>query len=410
MSIKIDRTLTHFVRPKEHSTFSPSATERWIACPYSIKASEGIESTTSVYAEEGTRAHKVVEDYANHYFFDAPWTEALKEARDAHMQAAQGFTAIIESWLSRPNDIGRVLYFGIEAGLPIYPDEDCFGTADVFIVGDKGCVAIDFKNGTGHSVAARSPQLQTYLLAAMNYVLGRPMDYKFFAVVYQPNLDDIPREHEYTTKDMVKFRNLVREKIDEAKRDDLSPVVGSHCHWCPARTVKDPAKKCPAQKKKALDLAGEDFDKYLAQMNEPVKSLAEPNEKRDKALIKIMALLPLMQTIAKDAEEEFAYRIAQGEVIEGVKIVDKLGNRKWAFEDEELANRLRAVYGIDPTIKIEKLKTITEVEREVGKKKFDSSTFTKREVSKRVVLDDKSVKQVLGSMAAYGVAQGILEE
>ena len=46
---------------KVHATFSPSAAERWIACPGSVKLSENCPKTTSKYAEEGTLAHALAE-------------------------------------------------------------------------------------------------------------------------------------------------------------------------------------------------------------------------------------------------------------------------------------------------------------------------------------------------------------
>ena len=43
----------------DHAVLSPSKAPRWIPCPGSIVASQGVEDTGSIYADEGTAAHAV---------------------------------------------------------------------------------------------------------------------------------------------------------------------------------------------------------------------------------------------------------------------------------------------------------------------------------------------------------------
>ena len=45
--------------PDEHPLLSPSSAYQWIACPPSIKASEGQKDTAGRAAEEGTVAHSL---------------------------------------------------------------------------------------------------------------------------------------------------------------------------------------------------------------------------------------------------------------------------------------------------------------------------------------------------------------
>ena len=44
-----------------HSKLSPSTSHRWLACPASVKMEEGYPDSTSVFAVEGTNAHKLAE-------------------------------------------------------------------------------------------------------------------------------------------------------------------------------------------------------------------------------------------------------------------------------------------------------------------------------------------------------------
>lgn len=46
-----------------HSKIGASSMKRWAACPGSVKLSEGIESRSSVFAEEGAKAHELGEKW-----------------------------------------------------------------------------------------------------------------------------------------------------------------------------------------------------------------------------------------------------------------------------------------------------------------------------------------------------------
>ena len=57
-----------------HAKFSPSGAHRWMTCPGSIKAEEGLPDNGNKYAERGTRAHSLA-----HYLLDpvnAPFAES----------------------------------------------------------------------------------------------------------------------------------------------------------------------------------------------------------------------------------------------------------------------------------------------------------------------------------------------
>ena len=365
--LKISPILKRFVRPSDHSTFSPSSGERWMTCPYSIGATKDIpEGPPSKYAAEGTEAHQVCEDYANHYFFEAEKTPALMMATDEQMESARGWVEVITSWLSGSR-LGRVLYFGLETSLPIFPKDGCFGTGDALIVGEKGCVVLDFKNGVGHVVGARALQLQLYLLSVYNYVIDRPEGYEFNSVVYQPRVDPVPKEASFTELEMAELYDKTIAVIKAVKSGNVGePVLGNHCYWCKARTARDPALKCPAQSRKQIELASENFDGYLKKINNPN---AVDKTERDTALIKIIALLPLLRQVSKDAVEEFQVRLESGEKIDGLSLSSKLGNREWALDEAGIKAKIVEKYGFEPVVTPPpKLMGITEVEKKVGKR------------------------------------------
>lgn len=399
--IEVHPNLVNFVRPSEHSEFSPSGGDKWMACPFSIKASKPIPEETSKYAAEGTLAHTVVEDYFHHKYYEMPKTNELMMANDEMMESAQTWHDVLSAWLTSGH-LGKILWFGLEKGIPIYPEESCFGTADAVIVGTEGCAIIDFKYGKGRAVGARSTQLMLYLLGVYRHLSNVPENYLFHAVISQPRIDPVPKHAEYTKEEMDEFAPKVWDAIQTSKRDDLKPVEGSHCFWCKARRTNDPALKCPAIKEKALKVANENFDLFLTDMSHAPEAAVNP--KRDAALRKVMALLPLMQEIAKSAEEEFQFRIERGEKIEGIILADKTGRREWALEGDALAAQIKKVHpDVDPCVVVPattKMKTISQVEKEVGKKNFDQS-LTKKKVTKKIILDDRNIQSILGELEGY---------
>src|SRR3546814_18193298 len=75
--------------PTAHAVLGASSSHRWFHCPGSIRASEGMPNTSSVFAREGTAAH-----------------------------------ALAEPCLSPRFDTGRVLAWGIAvAGTLVYPTD-----------------------------------------------------------------------------------------------------------------------------------------------------------------------------------------------------------------------------------------------------------------------------------------------
>jgi hypothetical protein len=399
--------LLNFVRPTPHSTFSPSAADRWLSCTYSIEASKGIPEETSKYSEEGTLAHSVCEALFRQTFFEMPFPHDLQMQLIGYdgneiMACANGYVEVINFWLQNHDHIGDVLFYGIEKGVPIVPEEGCFGTADCLIIGTKGAAVIDYKHGKGKNVAANSLQLKVYAAGINKYLENKPEGYKIHCIVYQPRTDMAPKEIEYEVSELDSFLATIKEAINKSKLPS-EPCEGNHCFWCPANRTKDPSMKCKAIAEKPLKLAQENFGKFLADMNAPIEKFNAPNPARDAAIVKIHALFPLMKKIVEDTTEELMMRIESGEFIDGVRIVEKLGNRTLnADTDEQAAQMITSKFNVDPWKIIpetKKIKTITEIEKVIGKNKLDSLCV--RKVKKEIDIMDGKIRDILGEMSTY---------
>jgi len=415
MTITIAKTLMvhplleNFKRPTPHSIFSPSAGDRWMSCPYSIDATKGIPEETSKYAEEGTLAHSVCEAVFRKNQFDIPFPPELSIQMIGYddvemMECAEGYSQVVSHWLSNQAIIGTVLSFGLERGIPIFPEEGCFGTADCLIIGTNAAVVIDYKHGKGKNVSANTLQLKVYAAGVARFLTNVPEGYKIYAVVYQPRTDQAPKETSYTMPELNQCLGDIWNAINKSKEAGLEPVEGSHCFWCPANRTKDLNFKCKAIKEKPLKLAQENFGKFLADMNTPVVKITDPNPLRDQAIIKIMALYPMMKRIAESGAEEFMMRMQDGEAIDGVRMIDDIGNRTINAENDADAAKIILEkfpkvnpYKIIPEAK--KLRTLTDIEKEIGKNKLDSICV--RKVKKRVDILDGKIRDILGEMEAY---------
>lgn len=411
--MKIKDTFLHFVRPSEHSIYSPSSMDRIIACPYSVEPSKNIPNISSVYAEEGTLAHAVSEALFHEQFHFTPmsmevtmqlmeWDKKNPGTKDEIMECAQTYVDVLAYWLNNKEELGDLLFYGLEKGVPIFPSELCFGTADAVIIGTKASAIIDYKHGKGKNVSADSLQLRAYASGVYMHLEDVPEDYKFYSVVVQPRTDVAPKVAVYSLEETKDNCHVIAKAINDSKQKELKPCEGSHCHWCPLNQTKDRKLKCPAKLQHAIDLANEDFNKFFNDMNAPVANFTDPNIKRDEALLKILALYPLIKKVAEDAEQEFLQRLEEGEKIDGVNLTTKFGNRSWVFDSED--NMIEALKirfpDIELTKTVVKLKTITEIEKIKGKNSTEGLTV--RKATKKIAIHDDKVRAVLGDLSFFG--------
>lgn len=417
-TLRINPALINFKRPSPHSKYSPSAVDQWMNCGARTRLVQGIPEERNEYSDEGTLAHSVCEATFRQAWYGIPfsleltmelasWERTHPGATAEMTECAQGYLDVLSYWLNETDKIGEVLWFGLEKGVPVFPEQGCFGTGDCIIVGTKGCAVIDYKHGKGKNVSAQTLQIKVYMAGIHRHLSGIPEGYGFHAVVYQPRTDVYAKEWCYTSDELAQFTTEIWTAIQRSEDPGMEPIEGSHCFWCPAKRTRDPALKCPVWGQKPIQLANENFGKFLEDMNAPVKSLRDANPKRDEAALKIIALLPLMTSIAKDMEEEFTMRLERGETIPGVSIVESPGKRQLVGETpEETAELLKKKFPKVNPWKIipeqKKLMTLTELEKikDIGKKGL--SDLTVRPLKKKLHIMDNKMRSVLGQMANYG--------
>jgi hypothetical protein len=110
-------------------------------------------------------------------------------------------------------------------------------------------------------------------------------------------------------------------------------------------------------------------------------------------MLKIISIYPLIKQVAEDAEAELLYRMENGEAIQGLQIVERRGNRKLNGDDEQDTVKIlkENFPNLNPVETKVKLRTITSLEKELGKGALD--LFCTRPIKKELkILDSKTVE------------------
>lgn len=234
-----------------HARLSPSSAHRWVSCPGSVKLSDGIPGTSSVHADEGTKAHeeaaRVLLARQNGFVNETSENDFVQSYIDAVWRAAEGKMLLIEHRLP----VGFIT-----------TEEGATGVSDAIIFDfDSGVLEVwDLKYGMGHIVHAQdNEQLMLYALGAVQVISdigGAVRSAKL--VIFQPRRDHIS-ETEISGATLAAFARRAKESGLTA----LSALAGMEeptlrpsekaCQWCLAKTI------CPALAATVHEAVAQDF-------------------------------------------------------------------------------------------------------------------------------------------------------
>ena len=283
-----------------HAKLSPSSSDRWMACPASIRLSEGMPNKSSAFAEEGTRAHALAEQILCGEFIDP------SEIEDGMLDHVLVYVDHIKELVDSTD--GDLM---IE--VRVHVNEDIYGTADAIIWSEstKTLYVRDLKYGAGLPVEiVGNTQLKVYALAAL-LTTGKKANVIDLGIVQPrcPHSDGPVRTLRYDAIELIDFWSDILEAADRTKDANSAIVAGEHCRFCPAAPV------CPEIKSKAQVAARSAFT---------VGEAYDPEE-----LAKMLDWLPVLEGWIKNVRE-FAYAEAEkGNAPPRYKLVDKKAVSKW---------------------------------------------------------------------------------
>lgn len=327
-----------------HAKLSASGAHRWIACPGSVKAEEGLPDKTSSFAEEGTLAHDIVEK-ALRLGFNC---DTLCDRPDlAHIaEPAQVYVDYVRALPGKLRFVETRVDFSewVPGG---------FGTADSIVIDEETATLqiADLKFGKGVRVDAQNnPQGMLYALGAYSMFSFLHEIERVKIAIVQPRIDNIS-EWEISIHDLLKWGEVARAAAEETTNPVAKRVPGEkQCRFCKAKAT------CPALMKMTEQTLLMDFEAHD-------KPLA-PNKLTDEQLAEALKARPVIEAWLNAVETLVKTRLADGEAFPGWKLVEGRANRAWI--DEDVAARM-LVETLGDAAFNHKLITPSQAEKALGK-------------------------------------------
>ena len=366
--------------PERHALLSASSSHRWLNCTPSARLEEQFPNTSTVYAAEGTYCHSLGEQKIRQYLGERVKRQESEEFdTDEIDQISDTYSQFVIETLEGLKKNGPALLMAEEQ--VDYSDiaPGGFGTSDAVIIGKdeqgRGALHIvDLKTGRGVFVDVKdNPQLKLYAYGSYRKY-GYIYDIEIVRMsIVQPRLENIGT-FEMTADDLVAWCESIKDTAKAAYEGSGDQHPGEWCRFCRARAV------CKACADEAMNLVKEEFVDMDAGV--PVLS-TESSSDADKPAIPVFKqpclipfhsltdLLPTLNRISSWIEAVFAYvsseAINNGVEVDGYKVVE--GRSRRQFTSTTDVEKAAANAGITDIYRTE-LKSLTELEKAVGKKRF----------------------------------------
>lgn len=364
-----------------HAKLSPSASSRWSKCTKAPGREQKHPDQTSIYAEEGTEAHNLLERSVKAKTRPSelePDHPAAKDVDVAYDYLAQ--------WLHDPR-------WTVLTETRVDVTEDCWGTADIIAYSGDAIKVIDYKHGRGVLVEVPSIQLNIYSEAAiksLSWLFTEPVE-TIATTIIQPRA---PHE-----KGPIRTKVMSREELDAAMKPvyaaietirsgDTSYAPSEEtCRWCKAK----------ADCKAFADMALEGAKAFFTDTGR-VESV-DPTTVETLSLDEKVAIHEASKSLSillAAVEESLKGMMMTGTEVPGYKVVAGRSIRKWGAPEKDIIAtlikkcKLKKADIMPPKLlgpaKIEKL---IDPKARNGKKKLEElqAVITKPEGKPAIVID-----------------------
>lgn len=342
-----------------HHPLGASGAKRWMTCPASVRASEGIFEPASFAAAEGTVAHHVAETCLLHNeeprdFKGRTYTQdGFEITVDDEM--VEGLTWYVHHCRSLDGErlVEQRIYLDpwIEGG---------FGTSDCIAIHEGVCVVADLKYGR-IPVSVEGPQLPIYALGVIN-TFGMLYDIDtVHLMIIQPRLRKI-EERTMRVKDLLQWGEEVLKPAALATYAPDAPFApGDHCTFCKARHT------CVARREAVLaEVFNDDFNEIVADMENPA-AMRDPLTFNENELTRVLPMLDQIEAWCKDVRKHATRQLIEGRRVGDWKLIESRTTRSWTDEEAaaEVMKKTRGVKQGD--IYVRKLISVAQAEKLLGK-------------------------------------------
>lgn len=335
----------------DHAVLSASGAYRWLNCLPSARLELEFVNNESRAAAEGTAAHALCEHKlkkALHMRSKRPVSVYNSDEMEEHSDAYVEFV-MEQLELAKQSCTDPLILIEQRLDFSCYVPQG-FGTGDCIIIADRKLHIIDFKYGMGVLVdAVENPQMKLYALGALEIYDSLYDIEEVSMTIFQPRRENVST---WTIRvDDLKdwAEKELKPKAKKAYDGEGEYLPGEWCTFCRA------AVKCRARAEEKLKLAQSEFK---------LPPLLTDSE--------IEEVLSKLSDLTKWANEIIAYAtdaaVNHGKEWHGFKVVEGRSVRK--FKDEDAVAEVAKANGYKDIFR-QSLITLTEMERLMGKSKFE---------------------------------------
>lgn len=332
-----------------HAKLSPSKAHTWMACPGSVRLSEGLPDVAGRAAAEGTACHALLHDLLTGKP-PGDWYNGVQVTPEMQEQVAEVYGWAMK-WLAEHP--GATL----ESEVHVEVDDDVWGTADIVGNSRDELMVADAKFGFNEVEVWDNKQLLIYLLAARRVRRSSPT--RMTVAILQPRVGE-PKVEGVDFETLREFQ----AKLNGAEAAVLDPAAPLHaspeaCQYCPAAAL------CPENQKMTLAIAKEEFSIVPERLSRTDLSL-------------LLAKAKAIKLAVKAVEDYAARELEVGRDVPGWKRVLPNTHRKWNDDAEAQLQKALPLL-TDKAVKVYKepeLKSPAQLEKALGLKPGDLDAFT----------------------------------
>ncbi|MGI6412528.1 MAG: DUF2800 domain-containing protein [Syntrophomonadaceae bacterium] len=335
----------------DHAVLSASGAHRWLNCLPSARLELEFVNNESSAAAEGTAAHALCEHKlkkALHMRSKRPVSVYNSDEMEEHSDAYVEFV-MEQLELAKQSCTDPLILIEQRLDFSCYVPQG-FGTGDCIIIADKKLHIIDFKYGMGVLVdAVDNPQMKLYALGALEIYDSLYDIEEVSMTIFQPRRENVST-WTIRVEDLKDWAEKeLKPKAKKAYDGEGEYLPGEWCTFCRA------AVKCRARAEEKLKLAQSEFK---------LPPLLTDSE--------IEEVLSKLSDLTKWANEIIAYAtdaaVNHGKEWHGFKVVEGRSVRK--YKDEDAVAEVAKANGYKDIFR-QSLITLTEMERLMGKSKFE---------------------------------------
>lgn len=242
--------------PGQHARYSPSAAHRWMRCPASLRACEGVPDVTTEFAAEGTLLHEIIELCLDLGLEPEDFLGKRMSTEHFSFEITQDHVWMLEPMVESARLEPGTLYVEQRVSAERWV-KDCWGTLDTGWI-TRGHIKIrDNKFGSGVVVEPReNEQLMIYALAFWDQIARHETKAKTFHLwIDQPRVSTGGGVWTTDLDRLLRFAEELQAAYEACESADPEFVPGEkQCTFCPIRHT------CGPRQEFMLEVVGLKFD------------------------------------------------------------------------------------------------------------------------------------------------------